>query len=255
MNYRVSANRLTRPRMFLDAGSETAFRPGGDFMNSTPSSQPVVSGSAPGSIPSAILPSDTGFHRAAVESLPASAQLGPRRVGYGLPCLKCKTYYAADLSACPVCKTEERVLPMPVVSASSGPRVAESVVPSPDDAALEEERERFLLEFKTRVYTAETEIDAPAGLSCSLEASHQGAVEPATVCQSCYVRLQQRVDLLEAALHMDLKEATQVVYEAVWSDPSDPSKTYHNAARALLAAMRKRAGISMVLGPLQPLAH
>lgn len=219
-------------------------------MNSTQASQPAVSGS----IPSAILPTDTGFHRAGVESLPASAQLGPRRVGYGLPCIKCKTYYAADLSACPVCKTEERVLPMPVV-ANSSVRLPESVVPAPDDAALEEERERFLLEFKTRVYTSETEIDALSGPGCSLEASHQGTVEPATVCQSCYARLQQRVDLVEAALHMDLKEATQVVYEAVWSDPSDPSKTYHNAARALLAALRKRAGISTVLGPLQPLAH
>jgi hypothetical protein len=54
---------------------------------------------------------------------------------------------------------------------------------------------------------------------------------------------------------MDLKEATRVIYEAVWSDPSDPSKTYHNAARALLAALRKRAGISTVLGSHQPLAH
>jgi hypothetical protein len=52
-----------------------------------------------------------------------------------------------------------------------------------------------------------------------------------------------------------LKEATQVIYEAVWSDPSDPSKTYHNAAQALLSSLRKRAGISTVLGPLQPLAH
>ena len=219
-------------------------------MNSTQATQTAVSGS----IPSAILPSDTGFHRAGVESLPASAQLGPRRVGYGLPCIKCKTYYAADLSACPVCKTEERVLPMPVV-ANSSVRLPESVVPAPDDAALEEERERFLLEFKTRVYTSEAEIDAPSEPGCILEASHQGEVEPATVCESCYARLQQRVDLAEAALHMDLKEATQVVYEAVWSDPSDPSKTYHNAARALLAALRKRAGISTVLGPHQPLAH
>ena len=48
------------------------------------------------------------------------------------------------------------------------------------------------------------------------------------------MRLQQRVDLLEAALHMDLIEATRVVYEAVWSDPSDPSKTYQNAAGAVL---------------------
>ena len=80
-------------------------------------------------------------------------------------------------------------------------------------------------------------------------------VEPATVCQSCYVRLQEQVDLLEAALHMDLKEATRLIYEAVWSEPSDPSKTYHNAARAILGELRKRAGISAVLGPHQPLAH
>src|ERR1700680_1063954 len=129
-------------------------------MNSTPSSQSAVPGSAPGSIPSAILPSDTGFHRAspAVESIPASAELGPRRVGYGLPCAKCKTYYAADLSACPVCKTEERVLPMPVVSANSSSRLPESVAPAPDDIALEEERERFLREFKAQVYASDGQM-------------------------------------------------------------------------------------------------
>jgi hypothetical protein len=223
-------------------------------MNSTQTSQPVIPGSGAGSIPSAILPSDTGFHRAGVESLPASAQLGPRRVGYGLPCIKCKTYYAADLSACPVCKTEERVLPMPLV-ANSSVRLPEPVVPASDDAALEEERERFLREFKAQVYASDDETGAAAGLTCSLEATHKGEIEPAAVCQTCHARLQQRVDLVEAALHMDLKEATQVVYEAVWSDPSDPSKTYHNAARALLAALRKRAGIATVLGPHQPLAH
>jgi len=227
-------------------------------MNSTPSSQPAVPGSAPLSIPSAILPSDTGFRRA-VEGISTSAQLGPRRTGYGLPCVKCKTYYAADLSACPVCKTEERVLPMPVVSATSSPRLPESMAPAPDDIALEEERERFLREFKAQVYASdgqiEAQIDAPADLGCSLEASHRGEFEPAKVCQSCYERLQQRVDLLEAALHIDLKEATQVVYDAVWSDPSDPSKTYHNAAQAVLVELRRRAGIAAVLGPLQPLAH
>ena len=69
------------------------------------------------------------------------------------------------------------------------------------------------------------------------------------------MRLQSRVDLLEAALHMDLKEATQLIYDAVWSDPSDPSKTYHNAAQAIMSELRRRAGISVVLGPLQPLAH
>ena len=28
---------------------------------------------------------------------------------YGLPCARCKAYYAADLTACPVCKSTERV--------------------------------------------------------------------------------------------------------------------------------------------------
>jgi hypothetical protein len=52
-----------------------------------------------------------------------------------------------------------------------------------------------------------------------------------------------------------LKEAAQFIYDAVWSDPSDPSKTYQNAAQALLSELRKRAGISVVLGPLKPLQH
>ena len=213
-------------------------------------------GSTP--IPSAMLPSDTGFHRASAvaENLPAA--LGPRRVGYGLPCVKCKTYYAADLAMCPVCRTEERV--PPIVAAAGSPSLPESALPIPDEAALEEERERFLREFKSQVYAAHVQIDpaeiAPLGsMGCSVEASHQGGFEPAAVCQQCYVRLQERIDLLEASLHMDLVEATRVVYEAVWADPSDPSKTYQNAARAILAELRKRAGISTVLGSLQPLTH
>jgi hypothetical protein len=60
---------------------------------------------------------------------------------------------------------------------------------------------------------------------------------------------------MEAALHMDLKDASQIVYDAVWSDPSDPNKTYQNAAQALLMELRKRAGVKLVLGPLQPLPH
>jgi hypothetical protein len=60
---------------------------------------------------------------------------------------------------------------------------------------------------------------------------------------------------MEAALHVDLKEAAQIVYDAVWADTSDSNKTYENAAQALLTELRRRAGISAVLGPLQPLAH
>lgn len=193
-------------------------------------------------------------HRAAPAhgSLPAGLQLGPRRVGFGLPCAKCRTYYAADLPACPVCKTEERVLP--VVSAVARPNAA-IAEPSPivpallDENALEQERERFLKEFAVHAHAE------PVGLHCTLDDNHEGEVELATVCQSCYVSLQERVDLMEAALHMDPKEATQLVYNAVWADPSDPTKTYQNAAHALLSELRRRAGISPVLGSLKPLAH
>src|SRR5207245_10965238 len=31
-----------------------------------------------------------------------------RPVGYGLPCVSCKAYYASDLPACPICKRAER---------------------------------------------------------------------------------------------------------------------------------------------------
>jgi len=222
-------------------------------MSSMTSSQPGDHTSAA----SPALQADIQIRRTApaMEGLPASSQLGPRRIGYGLPCVKCKTYYAADLSACPVCKSEERVLP---TVALSGAAVKEVVEPPSgellDDAALEEERERFLREFNAKVYASDAPINV-GGFRCSNDEYHPGDSEPAAVCQGCHLRLQERVDQLEAALHMDLKEATQLIYDAVWSDPSDPSKTYHNAAHSILTALRKRAGISAVMGPLQPLSH
>jgi hypothetical protein len=81
----------------------------------------------------------------------AVPQLSPKRPGYGLPCAKCRTYYAADQAVCPVCKATERV------SNALSPVTAVNE-PAPkdfgDDAALEAERERFLREFKSRVYAA-----------------------------------------------------------------------------------------------------
>lgn len=207
------------------------------------------------SIPSAILPSETGFQRATTSMNTQPSELGPRRVGYGLPCLKCKTYYAADLTMCPVCKTEERVSPIVAVSGNSCPSVPETAVPVPDDAALEAERERFLQEFKAQVQASHPDLDPSKSLGCNLEENHQGTFEAAAVCQNCYARLQERVDQLEASLHIDLIDATRVVYEAVWADPSDPSKTYQNAARAVIGELRRRAGIATVLGTYQPLAH
>ena len=216
-------------------------------MNYATSSQPAETSS----IPSAIPPRENGFPRAAS----ATDSLGPRRIGYGLPCLKCKTYYAADLPKCPVCNAAERVSPVVLASVNSAPSLPEIALPAPDEAAVEEERERFLREFNSQILASHTQIDPAMSLGCSVEQNHQGAFEPAAVCQICYVRLQERVDLLEASLHMDLIEATRVVYEAVWADPSDPSKTYQNAAVAVLTELRKRAGISVVLGPHRPRAH
>lgn len=181
-----------------------------------------------------------------------ATKLGPRASGYGLPCAKCRTYYAADLISCPVCKSTERVSPtLQAVSVAATP-VPEQ---TPDPEVLEQERERFLQEFKERIHPGELQINATASFRCSREENHEGSFEPAAVCQGCYDHLRQRADQFEAALLIDVKDATQIIYEAVWSDPSDPSKTYQNAAQALLNEMRKRAGISSVLGPLQPLQH
>jgi hypothetical protein len=183
----------------------------------------------------------------------AAPQLGPRRSGYGLPCAKCKTYYAADLSVCPVCQTAERV--SPIVNAQFNQPEPDSLAPVPDEAALEEERERFLQQFRAQSYASQIEINAITRFRCSEQENHPEEFEPAAVCASCYDHLQERADRMEAVLHMDLQEATQIVYDAVWGDPSDPSKTYQNAAQALLTALRTRAGISMVIGRFQRLPH
>ena len=52
---------------------------------------------------------------------------------------------------------------------------------------------------------------------------HTGATEPAAVCHSCYSDVRQQADRMEAALHMDAKEAAKIVYDAVWADTSDPN--------------------------------
>jgi hypothetical protein len=176
----------------------------------------------------------------------------PRRAGYGLPCAKCKTYYSADLDSCPVCRTTERV--SPIATGAPPVETSEPALPA-DEAALEVERERFLRQFKSQVYASHMQINAAASFRCSREENHQGAFEPAAICQNCYDQAREQMDLMEAALHIDLKDATQIVYDAVWADPSDPGKTYQNAAHALLTELRNRAGISAVLGPLQTLSH
>jgi hypothetical protein len=66
----------------------------------------------------------------------------------------------------------------------------------------------------------------------------------------CYDGLREKLARTEAALLIDLHEAAQIVYQAVWADPSptDPSRTYHSAAQALLNELCQRAGIMRLPG-------
>jgi hypothetical protein len=172
--------------------------------------------------------------------------------GYGLPCAKCRLYFPADIDVCPTCHSKERVSPN-VVPSPPKPQaaVAETV---PDTVVVEQEREAFLKEFKSQLFAAHAEV-ANAPVICTLGEHHAEGAEAASVCKPCYDHLQERVDICEAALHIDVKDAAQIVYDAVWADPSDPSKTYTNAAGALLTELRKRAGVSSMIGPFQPLGN
>lgn len=172
-----------------------------------------------------------------------------KSAGFGLPCAKCRTYYPADAKVCPVCKGAERVSPLDTAIRAS--TVTHEQLPDP--IALEEERERFLREFKAQVFVSQMPMSGVPSAFCNKAENHQSGSVPATICQGCYDQLQERVDVLEAALHMDLKEAAQIIYDAVWADPSDPSKTYLNAAHALLGELRKRSGVTPTFGPLTPM--
>jgi hypothetical protein len=174
-----------------------------------------------------------------------------KAIGYGMPCSRCHAYYPADMHICPICKSPDRVSPTaPVVHSTP------SAVPQPATGAqIDDDRERFLKELKSQAFASHTQINAAATFRCVLEHQHSGATEPAAVCHSCYGEARQQADRLEAALHMDAKEAAKIVYEAVWADTSDPNTTYLNAATALLSELRNRAGIGLLLGANQPLAH
>ena len=159
--------------------------------------------------------------------------------------------YAANLTACPVCNSPERIVPGAVVKAN----VVSSAESVPGTAALEEERERFLCEFKTQSCADSAKLSPTAIAYCNREENHRATIEVATICQACYDQLRERLDVLQSVLQMDLKDAAEVIYDAVWSDPSDPGKSYENAAQAMLSELKKRSGIPPVFGPLQTLAH
>lgn len=205
---------------------------------------------ATGAAVQAALAREAGVRRSDI-SVSKDAQRKP--AGYGLPCAKCHLYYPADLDVCPTCKHDKRV--SPIVPKIPPKRVETAPEPIPDSSVLEKEREEFLKQFKAQMLQAHAEVLDAAEAVCKFGDHHPGEPAAAEICKGCYDRLQERLDVCEAALHIDLKEAAQIVYDAVWADASDPSKTYQNAASALLGELRKRAGITAVLGPFQPLAH
>jgi hypothetical protein len=197
---------------------------------------------------------ETGARRIDPAAAPSGAASDSHKAsGYGLPCAKCRLYYPADLDICPNCHHHERV-------SAVVPRVARKVAQpasekAPDTAAVEKEREEFLRQFKSQlVETHAQAVNAPESV-CKHGDHHSGESTKAEICKGCYERLQERLDLCEAALHIDIKEAAQIIYDAVWADPSDPNKTYQNAASALLAELRKRTGMNSLHGPFHPLSH
>jgi hypothetical protein len=209
------------------------------------SSQPSASAAAPAKQPVIPAPTVRPAQSAANNTRPVASaveSLNPKPVGYGLPCANCRTYYAADLNICPICKSSERMSPV-VRPFRSAVAVSEQKLPDPE--SLEQERERFLKEFHSKMLASHPAVPAVGAASkCARGENHPNGPEPAVVCQGCYEQLQEKVDVLEAALHIDLKEATQIVYDAVWAEATDPAKTYQNAAAALLTELRKRSGVT-----------
>lgn len=165
--------------------------------------------------------------------------------GYGLPCSKCRLYYPADLDECPTCHHKERA--SPVTPKFPARAVQPAAGPIPDSATLEQEE--ILRQCKSRRLGAPAEVTNVSESVCQFTEHHPGEPGKADVCTGCHERLKERFEACARALHMDLQEAAQILYNAVWADPSDPGKTYQNAASALLTELRKRAGITAGLGP------
>ena len=179
----------------------------------------------------------------------------PRKFsGYGLPCANCRLYYPANLDTCPACDCQERVSAS-VVPVIPPLQAAADIMPenTVEQERVEQEREEFLKQFKSQLIAAHDNV-AGSGSVCTI-GEHGEDNEAPSICKPCYDRMQERVDVFEAALHIDLKEAAQIVYDAVWADPSDPSKTYTNAASALITELRRRSGVSSMLGPFHPLGN
>jgi hypothetical protein len=219
-------------------------------MDATRSQQPAAGVRAA----QGVMPKETGVRRMDPSAAPGTElNYNRKSSGFGLPCVKCHLYYSADLDSCPTCHTTERVSP---VAPQIPPKLAQAEVETvPDGEVIEHEREEFLRQFKSQLFAAHAEVASAPATACTVGEHHAGEPAKAEICKHCYDQLQERMDVCEGALHMDLKEAAQIIYDAVWADPSDPSKTYQNAAIALLTELRKRSGLTTLMSPFQPLAH
>lgn len=194
-----------------------------------------------------------------------------RRVGYGLPCAHCRAYYAADLAACPYCGSADRVTASATPSVNVSAAVHEplplhaatgEILPGGDEDELDpaqiENRERVLREYQNQVFAANPSMATYSQAQCTLDRNHQSTpAAPAVVCKDCYNDVAIHCEQLEAALCIEIREAAQIIYEAVWADPSpsDPSRTYQNAALALLNEMRRRAGVALPIAAAAPYTH
>ena len=196
----------------------------------------------------------------------ASSLKRPGPVQFDLPCASCKAYYASDLPACPICKSAERV-PHEAAEAKSA-NISQKPLADVLDGArgsfinldstlgckqpmqlvlhCDEECKRLRLESRLLLCAHTEEIDAGNASPCILGENHNTQSEHASICVSCYNRLHETLARMEAALLIDLREAAQIVYEAVWADPSRaaPSRTYQSAAQALLNKLCQRADIA-----------
>src|ERR1700758_4352357 len=104
---------------------------------------------------------------------PKPSPVDQKPAGYGLPCAKCKTYYLANLSACPICKSTERVSPVVVVPQR---KRAEATQDRPSD----DMQQNILRDLKSQL-SAESQT-SPAKARCRF-AGDEPTHKSATVCK------------------------------------------------------------------------
>src|ERR1700756_1133523 len=118
---------------------------------------------------------------------PTAAPPATKPLGYGLPCAKCRKYYAAGLSACPVCKSTERVSPIAALPCPTAPET--------HTEGLDEEKARLLREFKAKLYATSAQINS-TNHDCANAKKDDKSHDGAAVCRPCYQPLQAGGDVL-----------------------------------------------------------